>query len=204
MKIIPIEGGTITKLEDALSLEECKMIHDYMLQQTNKEVNPDQMPWFQGNTLYYRIIPDPTIKALIKKHRDHMIKTIEEVYGEKVYGHLTTVVLWKPGQWMGRHHDQGNKGEEHDFHMRAFTSLVYLNDGFQGGETFIRNDGQSNDNWRANPSADLNDYISVPKTGNGVLFYGDDRNAHGVKKLLSDYRITLSTWFTTDPQHENE
>jgi hypothetical protein len=205
MKIIPIKGGSITKLEDTMSIEECSIIKDYMIKNTNKDISsPDKMPWFEGNTLYYRHLPDKNLKNIIKQHRDLMIKTIEEVYGQKVYGHLTTIVLWKPGQSMSRHHDQGNKGEEKTFNMRTFTSVLYVNDDFEGGETFIRNDGVKDESWRSDPVKNYNDYTSTPKLGNAVLFYGDDRNAHGVNKVTKGNRITVSTWYTLDPNYEAE
>jgi hypothetical protein len=45
---------------------------------------------------------------------------------------------------MGRHHDQGNPGET-GFDMRDFTSVLYINDDYEGGNTFIRNDSLNDD-----------------------------------------------------------
>jgi hypothetical protein len=204
MKIIPIEGGTITKFENALTNEESDILFNFVKAQTNREVDPNQVPWNQGNILFYRTIKDPEIRTIIKKHRDLMCENIEKVYGNKVYPHLTTIVLWKPGQSMGRHTDQGDKGGPYDFYMRALTSVIYLNDNFEGGETFIRNNSLTDQSWKMTPYATDGDYISKPKKGTGIIFYGDDRNAHGVSKLISGDRATISTWFTTDPTQEQE
>jgi hypothetical protein len=204
MNIIPIEGGTIHKLENAMTTEECDLLTDFVIKSTNKDVEPDKVPWLQGNIVFYRLIQDPQIRAIIKKHREDMCIAIEKAYGKKVYPHLTTIVLWKPGQHMGRHTDQGDKGGQYDFFMRELTTVLYLNDGFEGGETFVRNTGLNDQSWKMTPYANEGDFVSAPKKGNAIVFYGDDRNAHGVSPLKNGVRTTLSTWFTLDPAHEQE
>ncbi len=203
MTRIPIESQTITKFTDTMSSEDCKYITNFMINSTNNDVNPDQMPWFQNNTIYYNSIKDDNVKQIIKNYREKIAKTIEEVYKEKVYPHLTTIVLWKPGQKMGRHHDQGNPGEI-GFEMRDYTSILYLNDNYKGGNTFIRNDDIADDRWRREPNANFNDYISIPEEGTSIIFYGGDINAHGVEKIEEGLRVAMTTWYSTDPQYMGE
>ncbi len=124
-----------------------------------------------------------------------------------IYPHLTTVVLWKPGQQMPRHVDDGNGYPDREAQLgpRYMTSVTYLNDNFKGGYTFIRNDGIDTHTWRENgalsfPNDSFEDYISIPEKGATVVFYASDKNAHGVTKLEEGERIVLSTWFTKDLQ----
>jgi hypothetical protein len=44
MKIIPIEGKTITKFEEALTSEECDILFNFVKAHTNKEVDINQVP----------------------------------------------------------------------------------------------------------------------------------------------------------------
>jgi hypothetical protein len=48
------------------------------------------------------------------------------------------------------------------------------------------------------------DFISIPTKGATILFYGDDRNAHGVTKLENGLRVILSCWFATDQQYQEQ
>lgn len=200
---VPVESDTIAKFQETMSKQDCEFLTNFVISTTNNDVDPNQMPWFQKNIVYYNTVTDPEVKRIVGDYRERMAKTIEEVYGDKVYPHLTTIVLWKPGQKMSRHHDQGNPGED-GFKMRDYTSVLYVNDNYVGGNTFIRNDGKKDDSWRSNPTADYNDYISVPEEGASILFYGDDRNAHGVEEVTEGLRVAMTTWYSTDPKYAGE
>jgi hypothetical protein len=141
---VPIDSKTITKFKDAMSQEECDFLTNYVIEKTNYEIDPSLMPWFQKNIIYYNTVTDVKVTKIVDAFINSMCKKFEEVYGEKVYPHLTTIVLWKEGQKMGRHHDQGNPGEP-GFEMRDYTTVLYLNDDYVGGNTFIRNDGVADD-----------------------------------------------------------
>jgi hypothetical protein len=205
-------GPSIIKLDNILTAEECQILFDYSLAKTNNPVeNLHEVPWTmkKSNTLYYRVTADPSVRAVIKKYVKTMVDEIEQTFNEKVYPHITTLVLWKPGQSMPRHVDNGaghDAQQRENLHMRKYTSVAYVNDNFIGGYTYIRNDGKDTPNFRddyklAFPNDVFEDYISKPKKGTSVIFLGDDTNAHGVTKLEAGDRVILSTWFTTDPAY---
>jgi hypothetical protein len=205
-------GPTIFKLENILSKEECQVLFDYSLSQTNNPVeNLQDVPWTmaKSNTLYYRVTTDATVRAIIKKYVWTMVDEIKNLYNEVVYPHITTLVLWKPGQSMPRHVDNGvghDPQQRENLHMRKYTSVAYVNDNFVGGYTYIRNDGKDQPDFRSDrnlsfPNDVFEDYMSKPQQGTSIIFLGDDTNAHGVSRLESGDRVILSTWFTTDPRY---
>lgn len=64
-----------------------------------------------------------------------------------------------------------------DFQYHPCTSIVYLNQDYDGGETFI------------------GDVPIIPKIGKIVCFNGDEIY-HGVNKVSNGTRFTLTTWYT--------
>jgi hypothetical protein len=211
MKEIAINSASIKKYIDILTAEECDRLYEYTFNMTNNPVDTGQVPWEQkgkSNTLYYYTIDDQEMRDIIVKYKTAIAEEMTRLEGVPIYPHLTTIVLWKPGQQMPRHVDNGGgyPEREKDLGMRYLTSVTYLNDNFKGGYTFIKNDGKDDRSWRSNPVGSFpndvfEDYISIPEKGATVTFYGSDLNAHGVTKLEEGDRIVLSTWFTKDPQY---
>jgi hypothetical protein len=200
-------GEGIYKQSGGLSPEDCDYIYNFMYNKyNNPNTNVSVVPWdpSNSNVLYYKSIRDRRMIDIINKHKAELTDALREIHQEDIYPHLTTIVLWKPGQSMGRHVDNGSQTDHEDsLKMRKYTSVAYMNDDFVGGETFIRSDGQIEPNFRESydfmfPNNVFTDYISKPKKGDVVLFGGDDRNAHGVTELKSGTRVILSIWFTTE------
>ena len=191
-------GETIYKATNTIPEDDIDYIYNMVLERTNHEVEDvNKVPWFQGdknNVLYYNAVNDRRGYDILNKYRQTMEQELEQAFGEPVYTHLTTLVLWKPGQSMPRHVDNGSDQADESRHqilgMRKYTSVTYLNDDYVGGETYLRNGDE--------------DFISVPTKGATILFYGDERNAHGVNKLESGTRVILSCWFAADQQYQEK
>lgn len=79
------------------------------------------------------------------------------------------VVKWKETLDMNKHYD---------FDYHKWTSVIYLNDDYEGGETFV------------------DDKIIVPSKGKIVTFTGSTL-LHGVKKVLKGNRYTTPIWYMT-------
>ena len=73
-----------------------------------------------------------------------------------------------------------NHGTSPDKPSREWTCILYLNDNYHGGRTYIP-DGE----------------VFEPETGSGLLFQGI-YIPHGVQKVRRHPRHTISFWFTTD------
>ena len=65
-----------------------------------------------------------------------------------------------------------------DFNDHSHTSVLYLNDDYEGGETVV------------------GDKIIIPKKGKIILFEGN-KIKHQVLKIKSGTRYTNSTWYIT-------
>ena len=74
--------------------------------------------------------------------------------------------------------------------MRKYTTVMYINDDFEGGETVILKENSNEI-----------EYISKPQTGSVLIFRSDESCLHGVKKIEKGERLTLSMWFTTEEQY---
>jgi hypothetical protein len=212
MREVTIDSASIRKYINILTDEECDRLYNYTFEKTNNPVNdPNQVPWEQKgktNTLYYYTIDDQEVRDTINKYKKTLAEEMTKLEGVPIYPHLTTIVLWKPGQRMPRHVDDGGgyPEREKELGMRYLTSVTYLNDNFTGGYTFVKNDGVNDRAWRQDsklsfPNDVFADYISVPEKGATITFYGSDLNAHGVTKLEDGDRIVLSTWFTKNPEY---
>lgn len=214
MQEVMISSNTIKKYINVLTDEECDTLYNYTFSKTNNPVSDiSKVPWElngKTNTLYYYCVDDQDIRKLLQKYKYTLAEEMTKQEGVPIYPHLTTMVLWKPGQQMPRHVDDGNgyEGRE-NLNIRYITSITYLNDNFKGGHTFIRNDGVDDHLWRTDRTLSfrtdiLNDYVSIPEKGATLTFYGSDKNAHGVTKLEEGDRIVLSTWFTKHPEYQED
>ena len=77
---------------------------------------------------------------------------------------------------MNIHTDNQNNFDRH----RDYTSILYLNDDYSGGETFL---------------PDHNVICSAEK---GKLLVFPSSYPHGVNRIKNKCRYTLMTWFTED------
>lgn len=80
------------------------------------------------------------------------------------------VYKWSEGSKMGLHNDVASR-------HTMYTSVLYLNEGFEGGETQLE-DGTT----------------IVPKTGR-IFFYDGIHYHHRVKQLTKGTRWTLASWY---------
>lgn len=204
-------GKGIYKKTKTITDEDCDYIYNFMLNNNNKPLNnKDAVPWdpANGNVLYYVAVKDRRLLDIMNAYKKEMTTTLMQIHNEIIYPHLTTIVLWKPGQKMPRHVDNGFQTDyEDNLRPRKYTSISYINDDFEGGNTYIRSDGLTEPSFRSNPEYSFpnnafTDYISKPEKGATILFGAGDDNAHGVLELIDGTRVVLSTWFTTDPMFQ--
>ena len=64
-----------------------------------------------------------------------------------------------------------------DFDYHPYTSIIYLNDNFKGGETVVE------------------ETVIKPKQGLMILFSGD-KKTHSVNKIKKGTRYTIPCWYT--------
>ena len=183
--MIKIETGckTIFRFDDVLDKSTCDELYSQVIQKKN--ANPTgELPWHDGEHVNIFLMNDHLQKLAV----DHVLNVtalVNEHFGS-VFGELvpvfTNLVLWQPGRSMKRHKDDGYSAMDTDLRVRKISSVTYLNDDFDGGETFIKNEtGQF--------------YTSKPKLGSLVFYLSSGANAHGVNEVKNKPRATFPIWF---------
>lgn len=102
----------------------------------------------------------------------------------------TDIVRWKTGASLGEHADNqfwNNLNANHYSAHRDWSSVLYLNDGFQGGDFYFRN-----------PRIKVH-----PKPGRLVVFGAGIDYIHGVEAVTAGSRYTLPSWWTYGNRPEN-
>jgi hypothetical protein len=126
-------------------------------------------------------------KNLIKKIKNKI--TSNQNCSGDIYLETLQLVSWKVGDEQDPHADSENAdGSLHPYPWRNFSSIVYLNDSFLGGQTYFLNQ---------------NIYIQ-PKVGTLVCFPGTVEFLHGVEKILKGNRYTIILFWTYDKEHSQE
>jgi hypothetical protein len=154
----------VVEIESFLSVDECNRlieIHRKLLIHSGKLHNETEVL----NVMYMMSSDnedDIFIKYIHGKITDH-IKAIDR--GSFI--NFFEIVKWKEGLSMSKHFD-------FDFH--TWTSVIYLNDDYEGGETVV------------------GDKEVVPLKGKIVTFQGVSV-LHGVNKVLKGDRYTVPVWY---------
>jgi hypothetical protein len=179
--------GSSTKnikvIENFIDDESLKILLDFAksssIDLNNKRVQEITPPYPED---IHNIIYRYTVLAW-KEAYDHFlhIGEIEDLSSER--RNFMLLMSYPPGSEMLVHTDVvGNIQKELEVQETAWNGhisiLVYLNDDFSGGEIYF-------------PDRDV---IISPKPGMLILFPGTKNYEHGVKKVESGIRYTLSIW----------
>jgi|TARA_R110000744_G_scaffold357489_1_gene464329 predicted 2-oxoglutarate/Fe(II)-dependent dioxygenase YbiX len=165
--------------ENILTNEDCDKIASFMIDA--KKHNPNfgtGMPWEKGNNMFLHDIPD-RFQDCILSYRERLTSVVSEEYHKILYPTHSDMVLWNEGDFMIPHVDNGSRGTEQDrinLGFRDYSAVTYLNDDFEGGETFVE------------------DYTNTPKSGSVIVFPSGFE--HGVKEVIKGKRVTFAMWFT--------
>ena len=146
--------------ENYLSNSDCDFLIGYFEKhyEGNNHNGTSLLPMHVSNPYHLR-------KNLI---RNYYIRNIEKNFPLKLnYDHL---VYWPPGSFLDMHRDG-----HWDEHSNEWTSVCYLNDNFQGGETLIHKN------------------FYTPKKGNLLLFNSKNVD-HGVSQTYGP-RYTYIAWW---------
>lgn len=127
----------------------------------------------------------PKVLKLMGKIRKRAAKAIKADYGitAPVYADTMQLVRWRPGDDQAPHADcEEPDGRPNQSPWRAFASIIYLNDEFEGGEIHF-------------PKLGLKPPI---KPGMLAYFPSTRDYLHGVTKITSGMRYTHSCFYTFD------
>ena len=91
--------------------------------------------------------------------------------------------VWEQGSCLPPHTDNSNPdGSAHSTPWRDFSSIVYLNDDYEGGELYFT----------------AQDRVLKPRRGMLVAFSAGYHHEHGVLKVTQGRRITMPAFYTFD------
>ena len=185
MKETTMSEKLIFRYEDCIQDRELAILINHIKKETKLNVpeNLAKYPWFDGDEIpFYKIAKsDSKVANAFAFCRDRITQMVAISYHEVVHSVYSDLVLWRPGRSQEEHTDDMND----DF--RKYSAILYLNEGYEGGETFI--------------NTPQGTYISKPKAGTVIVFTGDDRCKHGVNQVVSGNRMTMAMWFADDIKH---
>ena len=176
---------------DFLSAAQCDaVVEAYRRNESRAEASITDDNFFSGRFLWISSLPeeDRYIKRLMNDVRARAAQRLMAFYKLKkpVFADTIQIVKWPAGFEMPAHADNANPdGSAHPTPFRDYTSLVYLNDDFEGGEFYF-------DNQKLRLK---------PKKGLLVCFTGGMRHFHGVGKVVSGERFTMPAWYSEDRTH---
>ncbi|WP_299191990.1 2OG-Fe(II) oxygenase [uncultured Erythrobacter sp.] len=136
-----------------------------------------------------RSMPGPILKLMVAI-RKRATKRICKHYGitEKVYADTLQLVRWRPGDNQKPHADcEEPDGLPNRTPWRAFASIIYLNDEYEGGGIYF-------------PDRKLKPEI---KPNMLAFFPSTNHYRHGVEAVTSGLRYTISTFYTFNPAHHD-
>jgi predicted 2-oxoglutarate/Fe(II)-dependent dioxygenase YbiX len=184
MQPVQVETGssTIFRFDHILDADTCQQLYQYVLSvQRIFKIDTEKFPWFEGDSFSWFDIPNKNLKKTIYERKNIANQLINECFKKTLYPEFTDIVLWKTGRKMVRHLDDGHQTDAY-LKYRVVSSVIYVNDDYTGGETFIATEHNT-------------DYISRPKVGSMVCYLSNEQNSHGVNEVTSGNRITLPVWY---------
>lgn len=169
----------IFELDNFISPETCDRILDWFKKEKRLETN-EGSSLFNNRTIPYNSINNLEIKQLVNGFRFDATSKARELFNKKLYPDYTDLVYWPSGMSMDVHADAvWLDGSPAMFPYRFCAGVCYLNDDYQGGETYF-------------PNFNIE---SKPKKGKVVLFPSNLEYQHGVREVVGE-RYTMPLWFS--------
>jgi hypothetical protein len=151
---------------DFLTPQECQLlihIHSYYYAMHGKNHNDTEVLSIISEVSKAEGNNEPNFIKKLHAKISHHIQNIDK----NAYINYFEIVKWKQGLNMGAHYD---------FDYHTYTSVIYLNEDYEGGETFVES------------------MKIPPATGKIVTFEGNTL-LHGVNKIIKGNRYTVPVWY---------
>ncbi len=159
----------------------------------NQHRAPPAAPYWSGRFIWASSL-DPVAELstlrILQTVRDAALTAIALHFDVRrhLYSDTTQLVHWPPGVALTPHADNTEpNGQPNSTPHRCFSSILYLNDNYTGGETYFPFLG----------------FRIKPQTGSLLAFRSDASHAHGVTRIETGHRYTCANWFTFDQRHED-
>jgi hypothetical protein len=173
----------VYEVENFIDPNTCREIVEWF--KTQKKTPTTHLSYFNNRTINYSNINNDSIKKKVNVFRFNATAFARNKYGKVLYPDYTDLVYWPNGLSMGVHADNvWENGEPNYVSYRMYSGVAYLNDDYEGGQTFF-------------PELDMK---IEPKIGKLVVFPSNAEYKHGVTPVVGE-RYTMPIWFTEDPEH---
>jgi hypothetical protein len=156
----------------------CDRVINYFKDTNQRSLWQDDT-FFSGRTLSPSEIEDGDLRKEINCLVYKITQMSFSLYKKFIFPEFLDIVYWAPDMEMGVHTDD----QEENLIQRHYTAVCYLNDDYEGGETYLPE----------------NNYICRPEKGKVIIF--PSNYPHGVTKVKNNSRYTLAMWFTTDEKY---
>ena len=180
-----LDGKPIRLVPDFITEDERARLYDF--------VSRPNAPWetylpkdnvWHGRMINPRSMP-PKILSLMEAIRKRVVAHVKADYEitDPVYADTLQLVRWRPGDNQSPHADcEEPDGRPNSTPWRAFASIIYLNDEYEGGGIHF-------------PDLGLRPEIK-PRTL--AYFPSTNKYKHGVEAITSGRRFTFSCFYTFD------
>lgn len=129
---------------------------------------------------------DPEGAAIMADFQRRTTSLLEDFYAltRPLYADTVQLNVWAPGACLPPHTDNSNgDGSRHPSYWRDFSSVVYLNDDYEGGELYFT----------------AKDAVLKPRRGMLAAFSAYHGHEHGVLRVERGRRITMPAFYTFWP-----
>ena len=172
------------EIDNFLNENDIKILIDYYDNTFKRRLS--RYSFWDERVLQCHSITKPKVRKLIASIQYKVIVKCCKFFDEEcVYPDHTDIVTWKSGMELKPHVDNMhiyNPDLKHNTPHRDYSSIIYLNDNYEGGNTIFPNQN----------------YKTTPKAGKLIVFPSGSSHPHGVTEVTSGIRYTLAMWFTKD------
>ena len=175
-----------------LSREQCQVLIDCFERHRQERAVKSAGEYWSGRYIWQANLPEHEIDAIRLMQQLRFLSLsllMQSLPGtDPLFSDSAQIVRWDPGIELVCHVDNLEPdGRPNPTPHRAFSSILYLNDGYEGGETYF-----PGHNLRIKPEA-----------GALVLFGAGPEYVHGVTRVTKGLRYTYAGWFTYDKTMED-
>ena len=179
-------------IPSVLNLAQCQLLIDCFERNREQNAARSDNDYWDGRFIWSNGLPRTEVGALRLMQQLRFFSTLKliERYQPKrpLFSDTAQLVRWHPGLELVPHADNIHpEGTPNATAHRDYSSILYLNDDYQGGETYF-------------PGHRLK---VKPEPGTLVLFGAGCDYVHGVTPIKSGMRYTYAGWFTHDPAWED-
>ena len=172
---------SIQQVKNYLPTDQFLKLQNYA-RTTNDWVEFPDNPLWSNRTVDFNNIKDPEIKDIMAGINDSVIDYISTTYNvtAALKADVLSVVRKYPSKTEPYHSDStGNNGEDNGTSHRVFSSLLYLNDDFDGGELLFHNQKVT----------------VTPEPNLAVFFPSTFEYVHSVQELRSGMRYNVTMFW---------